>query len=125
MLADLIESGEQELSYIDSVKDSLMRAETENEIASIRNELVLGGFIKKHKIVKQKQPRELPPLEYVTSEGFRVLVGRNNLQNDKLTFKTAKIMICGFTPKVFRVHIQYLFPINENLQTLQFRRLRL
>lgn len=90
MLADLIESGEQELSYIDSVKDSLMRAETENEIASIRNELVLGGFIKKHKIVKQKQPRELPPLEYVTSEGFRVLVGRNNLQNDKLTFKTAK-----------------------------------
>ena len=47
MLADLIESGEQELSYIDSVKDSLMRAETENEIASIRNELVLGGFIKK------------------------------------------------------------------------------
>ena len=30
-------------------------------------------------------------------------------------------MICGFTPKVFRVHIQYLFPINVNLQTLQFR----
>lgn len=90
MLADLIESGEQELSYIDSVKDSLMRAETESEIASIRNELVLGGFIKKHKNAKQKQPRELPPLEYVTSEGFRVLVGRNNLQNDKLTFKTAK-----------------------------------
>ena len=90
MLADLIESGEQELSYIDSVKDSLMRAETESEIASIRNELVLGGFIKKHKNAKQKQPRELPPLEYITSEGFRVLVGRNNLQNDKLTFKTAK-----------------------------------
>ncbi|EKC51296.1 fibronectin-binding protein, partial [human gut metagenome] len=67
-----------------------MRAETESEIASIRNELVLGGFIKKHKNAKQKQPRELPPLEYVTSEGFRVLVGRNNLQNDKLTFKTAK-----------------------------------
>ena len=45
MLADLIESGEQELSYIDSVKDSLMRAETESEIASIRNELVFRRFL--------------------------------------------------------------------------------
>jgi predicted ribosome quality control (RQC) complex YloA/Tae2 family protein len=37
----------------------------------------------------QKQPKLLPPMEYMTTDGFRVLVGRNNMQNDKLSLKTA------------------------------------
>ena len=90
LLGDLIENSEQELSYIDSVLDSLSRADTEADIAEIRQELVLQGYIRHRKKDKVKLPKTLPPYEFKTSEGFRVLVGRNNIQNDKLTFKTAK-----------------------------------
>ena len=46
------------------------------------------GYIKRNKNARQK-PAVLPPLEYTTSDGFKVLVGRNNKQNDTLTMKTA------------------------------------
>lgn len=90
MLGDLIENGEQELIYIDSVLDALSRADTEAEISEIRQELISGGYIRHRSKDKVKLPKTLPPYEFFTSEGFRVLVGRNNSQNDKLTFKTAK-----------------------------------
>ena len=90
MLADLIESGEQELLYIDSVLDELSRADSEAEISEIRQELIAGGYIRRKGKDKIKLPKTLPPYEFTTSDGFRVLVGRNNVQNDKLTFKTAK-----------------------------------
>ena len=90
MLADLIESDEQELLYIDSVLDELSRADSEAEIAEIRQELISGGYIRHKSKDKIKLPKTLPPYEFTTSDGFRVLVGRNNVQNDKLTFKIAK-----------------------------------
>lgn len=90
LLVDLIEKGEQELLYIESVKDSLLRAESDAEVTAIRTELTDGGYLKRKSNCKTKNVKSLPPIEYVTSEGFLVLVGRNNLQNDKLTFKTAK-----------------------------------
>lgn len=90
MLHSLIIEGEQELIYLDSVLDNLSRAETEKEIAEIRQELQDGGYIKIKKNAKQKREKALPPLEFVSSDGFRILVGRNNVQNDILTLKTAK-----------------------------------
>lgn len=90
MLHSLIEEGEQELLYLDSVLDNLSRAETEKEINEIRQELQDGGYLKIKKNVKQKREKSLPPLEFVSSDGFRILVGRNNVQNDILTLKTAK-----------------------------------
>ncbi len=90
MLAGLIESGEQELIYIDSVLDSLSRADTEAELAEIRAELAQGGYIKRRGRNKVKLPKTLPPYEFKTSDGFRVLIGRNNVQNDRLSLKTAK-----------------------------------
>lgn len=90
MLSDLIESSKHELLYIDSVLDSLSRADTENDISLIRQELVEQGYIRKRSKDKVKLPKSLPPYEFKTSDGFRVLVGRNNVQNDFLTFKTAK-----------------------------------
>lgn len=89
MLYSLIEDGEQELLYLDSVLDNLSRAETEKEIAEIRQELQDGRYIKIKKNAKQKREKALPPLEFVSSDGFRILVGRNNTQNDVLTLKTA------------------------------------
>lgn len=89
MLTKLIEDGEQELIYLESVLDEISRADTDSEISAIRMELSDGGYIKNIKGKKQKQPKEMPPIEYRTSDGFRVLVGRNNVQNEKLSLKTA------------------------------------
>ncbi|MGN0520256.1 MAG: NFACT family protein [Candidatus Fimenecus sp.] len=90
MLTGLIEKGEQELLYFDSVLDVLSRADTESELTLIRQELIDGGYLKRKKGGKQRLPKELPPYKFKTSEDFTVLVGRNNMQNDKLTLKTAK-----------------------------------
>lgn len=90
MLYNLIEDGEQELIYLDTVLDNLSRAETEREIAEIRDELEQGGYLKIKKGNKNKKEKSLPPLEFMSSDGFRILVGRNNVQNDMLTLKTAK-----------------------------------
>lgn len=88
MLRGLIEKGEEELKYIESVFDSLSRASTEGELSEIRDELRAEGYVKSQKS-KQKQPKALPPIEYRTSDGFKVLSGRNNRQNDLLTLKLA------------------------------------
>ncbi len=89
MLLKLIEQGEQEEIYLKSVFDALSRASTEAELLEIRAELEQGGYLK-HRTKNAKQPKALPPLSYTTSQGFRVLVGRNNRQNDSLTFKIAE-----------------------------------
>lgn len=89
MLTKLIVEGENELLYLESVLDEISRADTDSEISAIRMELSDAGYIKNIKGKKQKQPKELPPLEFRTSDGFRVLVGRNNVQNDKLSLKVA------------------------------------
>ena len=89
MLTKLIADGEDELIYLESVLDEISRADTDSEISAIRMELSDGGYIKNTKGKKQKQPKELPPIEFRTSDGFRVLVGRNNVQNDKLSLKVA------------------------------------
>lgn len=89
MLTDLIEQGQNDLQYLETVSDALDRASTQAEIEEIRNELVFSGFMRFKKKNNQKQPKLLPPMEYKTTDGFRVLVGRNNMQNDKLSLKTA------------------------------------
>ena len=84
-----IEKAEQELQYMITVQDFLERAESDKELSQIRLELVEQGYLKEHRNQRQKAPKALPPHEYVTSDGFTVLVGRNNKQNDQLTLKIA------------------------------------
>ena len=88
-LAVQIEKGEEELQYLDSVFDSLTRAVSENDIIQLRLELREQGYIKSGSS-KVKPPKALPPLEYKSSDGFTVLVGRNNHQNDQLSLKFAE-----------------------------------
>ncbi len=89
MLRRLIASGEQEQLYIDSVFDSLSRASTEAELAEIRAELAQEGYVRLIRSKQQKLPKALPPVEYRSTSGFKILAGRNNRQNDQLTLKTA------------------------------------
>lgn len=87
-LAEQIALGEEELKYIDSVFDSLTRANTENEVNELRLELAEQGYIRAVRL-KGKPPKSNPPSEYLSSDGYTILLGRNNKQNDKLTMKTA------------------------------------
>ncbi len=91
MLIKLIEEGKQDLEYLESVRDLLERSTLEREFGEIKDELISQGFIKPKKSNKKQMKKQaLPPLEFKTTQGLTVLVGRNNIQNDKLTFKTGR-----------------------------------
>lgn len=91
MLTELIEKNKEELEYIESVLDELSRADGEDEINEIRRELSDNGYVKnKQKDSKNKTQKTLPPKKFVSDDGFTILVGRNNIQNDKLSLKTAR-----------------------------------
>lgn len=87
-----LEEAKSELTHLDSIKASLSIAEKEEDLAEIRNELISYNYIKKHsskkgeKIAKQAKSE---PLHFISSDGFDIYVGKNNYQNDLLTFKTA------------------------------------
>ncbi len=88
-LTELIAQGEDELAYLDTVADSLTRAETAAQISEIKQELTQTGYFKSRQKPGTKIPKPLEPMEYETADGFTVLVGRNNIQNDRLSLKTA------------------------------------
>lgn len=91
MLIKLIEEGKKDLEYLESVRDLLERSTLEREFGEIKDELISQGFIKPKKSNKKQMKKQaLPPLEFKTTQGLTVLVGRNNIQNDKLTFKTGR-----------------------------------
>ena len=87
-LTEQIEKGGEALRYLDSVLDEGSRAEGERELAQIREELTEQGYLRRPK-GRQPKPAALPPLEFESSDGFKIFVGRNNRQNDRLTLKTA------------------------------------
>lgn len=89
MLTSLIEQGEQELLYVDSVFDAVSRTVGESELLEIRQELSEQGYIKNYKN-KNKMLKSQPPLKYRSSDGYLIYCGRNNKQNDRLTLRDAR-----------------------------------
>jgi predicted ribosome quality control (RQC) complex YloA/Tae2 family protein len=87
-LTEQITQGEQELRYLESVFDVLCRSETESELLLLRDELAQQGYVKKSS-ARQKLPKQQAPMVYYSDDGFMILVGRNNRQNDQLTLKQA------------------------------------
>ena len=83
----LTENDKNELLYFDSVLDNISRAQSLNEIAEIREELAVAGYIKKSSPLKKSKKDENGFKEFTSSEGYRILVGKNNIQNDFLTTK--------------------------------------
>lgn len=95
-----IKSGREELEYIDTIFESLTKAEGEKDIAEIREELAISGYGKKLSAMfgsnsknknarRAKMKKTYDLLEFRTSGGYRVLCGKNNLQNDYLTTELA------------------------------------
>lgn len=89
-LTELIAKGGQELAYIDSVFDAASRTDSESDLAEIRRELREQGYLKGGVRADEKVKKTSEPLHFRSGEGFEILVGRNNRQNDQLTLKTAK-----------------------------------
>lgn len=89
VLAKQLAKTKEELSYLTSVEEELELAETEQDLAEIAQELFEQGYIKRTDKGKNKQTVS-KPMEFTTTDGFSVLVGKNNKQNDFLTLKLAK-----------------------------------
>ncbi len=89
VLGELIADSRMELQYIESVIGNLKRATTVADLNEIRQELISSGYIRATVAEKKKKFSVSKPDEYTSPDGFRVLVGRNNRQNDELTLKTA------------------------------------
>lgn len=105
MLREQIGKATEELGYIDSVQEALSRCENEAELAAIRAELAEQGYIRTAGNAKRRD-KPLPPLEYKSSDGHRILVGRNNKQNDTLTLRqAAKNDIWLHTKNIHGAHV--------------------
>jgi len=88
-LTHQLELANAEADYLYTVRDALSRAETGADLAGIRHELESGGYLKQKKGAAPAKSVKNPPLKYITTNGYEVLCGRNNLQNEEITFKTA------------------------------------
>lgn len=89
VLTEQIAIWEHELVYLESVRAFLDCAECEDDLAEIREELYRSGYSSRLKDYRPSKKFKMKPLELKTSGGYPVLVGRNNIQNEYLTFKVA------------------------------------
>lgn len=106
VLTEQLEKGRTELAYLESVLQELSQAESEQDFNDIRAELTAGGYIRSHGKKTSGFNRASRPREFRSTAGLRILVGRNNAQNDKLTTKTAqKWDIWLHTQKIHGSHV--------------------
>ena len=89
-LTHQLELGEQELNYLESVLEELNRADSDQALEEIRQELHAGGYVKADSSKKRMKQGKLPPLRFESTDGYPIYVGRNNRQNEELTFKLAR-----------------------------------
>ncbi len=87
-LNELILETKSQIDHLESIQNSLDIALNADDLVQIKDELIEYGFIKKGKGSK-KQKVKSKPFHYISSDGFDMYVGKNNYQNDELTFKLA------------------------------------
>jgi len=95
LTVQLKETGE-ELAHLESIKNALEIATDESDLAAVKNELIEYGYIKRKSSEGKKADKgakgsggRSKPLHYISSDGFHIYVGKNNYQNDELTFNLA------------------------------------
>ena len=87
-LVSLIEETRNEIVYLESVSTALDIAMSEDDLNQIKEELIEAGYVRR-KFTKQKVKINSKPLHYVSSDGYHMYVGKNNIQNEELTFNFA------------------------------------
>ena len=92
-LTDLVQETKDELTYLESIQLSLNIATEEDDLVELKRELTENGYIKRKGSNRQdkrvKHNRKSKPLHYISSNGYHMYVGKNNYQNDELTFQLA------------------------------------
>lgn len=89
-LTHQIALGSEELSYLESVQEELNRAGTDAELDEIRQELQAGGYVRQDGGKARMKQKKLSPMRFESTDGYPIYVGRNNRQNDELTFRLAR-----------------------------------
>ena len=102
-LREQMDIARRDLEYLESVLEELERAETDQDFSDIREELRQAGFLRKQG--KKQLSRPAKPLEFRTSAGLRVLVGRSNRQNDRLTHDADRRDLWLHTQKIHGAHV--------------------
>ena len=107
MLTIQLEKGRRELDYLNSVLENITLAEGERDLQEIRQELADTGYLRRQTKGKDKGRRLSPkPMEFRSTAGLRISVGKNNVQNDLLTCKQAfKSDIWFHTQKIHGSHV--------------------
>ena len=82
--------GREELSYLQSVLEELNRAATDAELEEIRQELQSGGYLRAEGGKKKMKQAKTAPMRFESTDGFPIYVGKNNRQNEELTFRLAR-----------------------------------
>ena len=94
----------RDLEYLESILEEIAEAETEQDFIDIRHELRDAGYLRSQGKGKKELKRVSRPREFRTTSGFRVLVGRNNRQNDKLTKEADHRDLWFHTQKIHGSH---------------------
>jgi len=87
-LTELIQETKDDIVYLESVATSLDIATSEEDLNQIKEELIGAGYMRR-KFSKQKVKITSKPFHYISSDGYHIYVGKNNIQNEELTFKFA------------------------------------
>ena len=87
-LTELIDETDHNIKHLQSILSSIDIATSAEDLVQIKEELIDFGYIKKHKNNKKNKIKS-KPFHYVSSDGYDIYVGKNNYQNDQLTFKFA------------------------------------
>lgn len=87
-LVSLIEETHNEIIYLESVSNALDIALSEDDLTQIKEELIEAGYVKR-KFAKKKVKTTSKPFHYISSDGYHMYVGKNNIQNEELTFNFA------------------------------------
>ena len=88
-LEEQLQDTEEEIQHLESISTALDIALLESDLSQIKEELQEYGYIKKHSVGKKKALAKSKPLHYISSDGYDIYVGKNNYQNEELTFKFA------------------------------------
>lgn len=88
-VTELLAETEKEVEHLESISQALEIALSEEDLVQIREELMESGYIRKRRSQDKKPKITSRPFHYLSSDGFHIYVGKNNLQNDELTFKFA------------------------------------
>ena len=106
VLAQQLEMGEKDMEYLESVLAEIAQAENESDLEQIRQELQQTGYLTQRRSRRRVKTPASKPFVYETEDGFRIYAGKNNVQNDLLTLKTAhKNDIWFHTQKIHGSHV--------------------